>query len=176
MKNNIDAYRKELNDYLISHDIDDSDYQYKYLTERLNAEILRDRLHRCKNDNNLLKRKYLDTIEFLTGGVKAKTVADICGMMDVCCASIVYNLLLKFKKIQDGAVPRDIEILFTDMATSHYDHEAAKKEWEHRLNCMIKAFAIQKNQPIYNHRTEEMKKLHQEGMKYFVQYIDFIWI
>lgn len=176
MKNNIDIYRKELKEYVYNtvRNATFDDWHFKYLKERLDAEILRDRLRRCKKDNNELKKQYTDMIDFLLKGshIKARSVADVCGMMDIIASNIILQMLLKYKKIGYAIPCRIIE---------EYSHKegdvrtSSRNKWDSIIDKIILAFTIQTYVNALDRSEEDVKALH-EGMKLFIEYIDSIYI
>ena len=167
MKNNIDKYRKELEEYSKNEIDKETDYKYKYLQERLRSEILYDRLRNCKNDNNILKQQYLQTIHFLTGNKSVKTIADVCGRIDKICLAIMSNFLSKYKKLN-----ADLPI---DIIDKYKDKKIAKQEWDKILETIIHAFNLKRVTPFYN-KTKEIKEIEKKGMEYFIKYLDYFWI
>ena len=178
MKNNIDVYRKELKDYVYTHikNATFDEWHFKYLQERLNAEVLRDRLRRCKHDNNQLKKQYTDVIDFLLKPTNrnhtVRSVADICGKSDMLASNLILQMLLKYKKC-NYATPSNIFEKHTHI--SEDADGASHDEWKTVLDKIILAFAIQAYTNIYERSEEDVDNL-REGMKLFIEYIDSIYI
>lgn len=173
MKNNIDIFRKELEDYTkdsISNGWFD-EWKFKYLQERLRNEILSVRLYYCKNDNNKLKRTYVDLIKFLAHDPEDKMhirrMIDITWDLDVTLSNLISDYLERFKQANHG-IP---SIIYMD---SNQNDSVARTKWNDCLDKMI--FAFKCSNLDKEELTDDDYKRKQEGLKLFVEYFDSLWI
>lgn len=174
MRNNIEQFRKEIKEY----DVESikggyfDKWKYKYLQERLNSEILANRLYHCKNDNNKLKKQYIDVIKFLAHDPQDKLhirrTLDITWDLDVTIATLISDYLKKFKEQHTGTPGHIYENFY-------HDEKKAREEWNKQLDYMIEAFNLLKDTMEYD-RTDEQKETIKKGTKYFVEEFESLWI
>ena len=172
MKNNIVQFRHDLEEYnkksIVGGYFDK--WKFKYLQERLNSEVLKDRLRNCKHDNNLLKKQYIDVINFLAhdpeGKLNIRKKIDITWDLDSTISTLMIDYLTAFKKSHFG-VPSSIY-------QKYNDDKKSNEEWCRRIDCMINAFKIMGEVSLIE--SEENKKIVEEGKKWFIEHFESLWI
>ena len=169
MKTKVYEIRKQIENYKNSEHVDE--WKLKYLEETLKNEILRNRLYYCKNDNNKLKKQYIDCIKFLLHdkndlGIVRK-VSDVTWDLDRSLSIMIADVLRQFKLHKEG---------YPSIFDKKYKKEStAVKKWDKTIDTMIEAFYIISSDLDY-HFDATLNKKVKTGLKNFAKYYPNLWI
>lgn len=173
MRNNIALFKKELEEYT-SKSIKGAyfdKWKFNYLQERLRSEILSVRLYYCKNDNNKLKKQYIDTIKALAhdenDAQRIRSVSDIAFELDKHLAIFITSSVKKFKKANNG-IPNSILEEFGN------NESLAIVEYNKRLDFIIEAFALMGGDKVIY--SKEERNVIEKGKQWFVEYFESLWV